>query len=53
MDKESERGSGGRGEISTSIVTVRVSSEMLRRGNVSLVRGRVRGSVAVGGGGRR
>lgn len=53
LDEESERGRGGRGEISTSIVTVGMSCKTLRRCNVSLVRGRVRRSVAVGGGGRR
>ena len=43
LDEESERGRGRRGEISAGIVTVGMSGETLRGGNVAVVGGRVRG----------
>ena len=52
-DEEGECGGGSGGEISASIIAVGVCGEMLGRSNVTVVRGRMRGSIAMGGGGRR
>ena len=53
LDKYSEFGRGGRGEIPAGIIAVQVGGQMLGKVDVTRVRRRVRGGVTVGGRGRR